>query len=431
MEVGALFKILLVFAGVLLLIRIKCPMGPALVAGGLALGLWAGRPVMQVAADLGYALRLPELWLLLLIMALVFEYGRYLAEERNAQVIINGARAWGGRHGRAVSLMAMPAMIGLVPMPGGAVFSAPLVGQAVQGGDWDPVWKASVNYWFRHIWEYWWPMFPVVIVTLSIFDLSTVQFALLQLPLSLAALGGGYLVFIRPHLEELAQPVEAGPPASRRGWKLALPLAIVIAASLWLPPVVGRMAPHWTGQTHKLVAMLVGLLAGLVPLLRDCGPGSRRRFVQALYEPKMLGLLVTVGGVIVFKALLERSGLLPLAGQDLVASGVPILWVVALLPLVAGLVTGIAIGFAAIAFPLLAGLAADPATGLAPASTLVLGFAFGYAGMMCSPVHLCFILSRGFFSASLARMYKYIVPCSLFPLATAGLLYALLRAAGW
>lgn len=427
MELPALIKILIVFSAMLALIRLKVHMGLALVLGGFALCLWAGRGVATSVNDFGYALGLSELWLLLLIIALIFEYGRHMAEGDNAQVIMNGARALGGRHGRSVSLMAIPAAIGLVPMPGGALFSAPLVDQSAPGESWDPVWKSSVNYWFRHTWEYWWPLYPVVIVSLSIFDMEMGWFILMQLPLSAATWAAGYLLLIRPHQRRLADHVYATGPddgaSSGNRWRIAAPLLIVVGAALVLPPLFQRVFPVLTVQTHRLVAMLVGLGLGLWLILRESGPGASVRFLRTLYDRKIVSLLGTVGGVIIFKTLLDRSGLLPLAGDDLMNSGVPLVVVVALLPWVAGFVTGIAIGFAGITFPLLAGLATASETGLAPASTLLLGFAFGYAGMMCSPVHLCFILSSGYFSVPLARMYRYIVPCTLIPLATAVALY--------
>lgn len=431
MEFSPLLKILLVFAGLLALTRLKVPLGLSLTLGGLALCLWAGRGVEQTAADLGFALVQAELWLLVLITGLILEYGRHMAEDRNARVIMNAARQWGGHHGRAAGLMAIPAAIGLVPMPGGALFSAPLVDQTAAGDAWSPAWKASVNYWFRHVWEYWWPLFPVVIVSLSIFTMEIWAFILMQLPLSLATLVAGYVLMIRPHLAKLAAHPGFEEIQADRGWIVAFPLLVVVAATLLLPPVLGWLIPDWGAQTRKLVAMLIGLVVGLVPLLRDSGEGAVRTFLHNWLQRKVWMLLTTIMGVILFKTLLDQSGLLPEAGNRLIESGIPLVLVVAFLPFVAGLVTGIAIGYAGIAFPLLAGLAASPATGLAPYSTLLLGFAFGYAGMMWSPVHLCFVLTRGYFGVSVPAILRYIVPASLLPLATAIVMYVVMIRLGW
>ena len=48
-----------------------------------------------------------------------------------------------------------------------------------------------------------------------------------------------------------------------------------------------------------------------------------------------------------------------------------------------------------------------------PIAALVLAFSMGYAGMMLSPVHLCFLLTVDYFSASFIKVYRYLVPCVL------------------
>ena len=134
--------ILFAFAGILLLSRFKMPLGIALIAGGVALDAWANPSAPAVAHDLLRALSLPDVWLLLVVTALLLEFGRFLGADANAQAILVAARQWGGRHGRAMSLMIMPAAIGLVPMPGGALVSAPLVDRAVPEEDWSSEWKS-------------------------------------------------------------------------------------------------------------------------------------------------------------------------------------------------------------------------------------------------------------------------------------------------
>jgi hypothetical protein len=84
--------------------------------------------------------------------------------------------------------------------------------------------------------------------------------------------------------------------------------------------------------------------------------------------------------------------------------------IIAFLPFLAGLVTGIAIGFAGAAFPIVVGFVSADAT-LHPIAALVLAFSMGYAGMMLSPVHLCFLLTVDYFSASFIKVYRYLIPC--------------------
>src|SRR5689334_13715952 len=53
---------------------------------------------------------------------------------------------------RRIRAAVMPALVGLVPMPGGAVVSAPLIDRSLGGSDVPATDKNLINYWFRHIW---------------------------------------------------------------------------------------------------------------------------------------------------------------------------------------------------------------------------------------------------------------------------------------
>jgi hypothetical protein len=423
-------KILLVFCLILLANRARLPLGIALVFGGTAIDFWAGKTAAAVVADLFFSVTRPELWLLVLNITLILEFGYFMAHESNSRAILGAARRWGGRHGRALSLVLMPAAIGLVPMPGGALFSAPLVGEALHEKKVPASWKVAVNYWFRHIFEYWWPLYPVVIVTLSIFTLETWQFFALQMPFTLISLLCGWFFLLSRHLEVLADERDAVKRDTGRALLVLQPLVVVVLCTLLLPDPVARLLPGSSPTSQKLLAMLTGLVLSLLLIARSSRQTEGFSLFSNLLSEKTANVVFTLGGVMVFQAMLNSSGLLPEAGLRLSRSMVPVEVVVAFLPFLAGLVTGIAIGFAGPAFPLVAGLVAvDPS--ISQASALVLAFSMGYAGMMLSPVHLCYILTRRYFTAGLFPTYSYIVPCVLSVAAWGVAVHVFLRLMGW
>jgi len=57
----------------------------------------------------------------------------------------------------------MPAIMGLLPSPGGARFSAPLVAETLENSAVSNQEKAFINFWFRHIWE---PILPVLMAAM-------------------------------------------------------------------------------------------------------------------------------------------------------------------------------------------------------------------------------------------------------------------------
>ena len=425
-----MFQILVIFALILILHRCKISLGIALVLGGAVLDLWAGRHA-EFFSDLVVALTRPETWLLVFIVALILELGRFLAEEHNAQVIMATARHVGGRHGRAVSLMTIPAAIGLVPMPGGALFSAPLVDHAVKEDSWKNEWKAAVNYWFRHVWEYWWPLYPVVILSLSIFDIPTWKYMATMVPFSLLAILSGFFFLVRPHLSELASDQHKESVPWRRAIFLSLPVIIIVVATLVLPTEVQRLAPSLSASATKMVAMILGLALGLGLIFWDERGHLGHKPFSGLLKPKSLNMLTTLAGVMIFQSLLDSSGLLPQAAEEWISTGIPIAFVIAGLPFVAGLVTGVAIGYAGPAFPLVVGFMQADGSYLTPMATLALAFGFGYAGMMMSPVHLCLVLTKDYFASSYRMIYPRIFGCVATLMVASLLAYIILTTVGW
>jgi integral membrane protein (TIGR00529 family) len=431
MEFSPLTKILVVFAAILLLSRARVPLGLALILGGIGLEVWAGRTVSELGFDTVAALTRADLWLLCLITALLMEFQRALATPENSATLLAAARRLGGRYGRAASLMVLPAAVGLVPMPGGALFSAPLVAHTVREEDWSSDWKSAVNYWFRHVWEYWWPLYPVVIITIPIFHLETWQYLVAMFPFSLLAVASGYLFLVRPHLARLTDTAALEPAAGGAAVRLWLPMLLVLGGALLLPWPLAAGRPELALSTRKLLAMLAGLVLALAWIaFRQMRAGRLALFRDRL-DRRTLSVLLSLAGVMMFESFLGTSGLLPQAAADLAGSGIPLPLLAGLLPLVAGLVTGNAVGFAGTSFPLIVGWIQAPGSGFSPMSTLALAFGFGYAGMMLSPIHLCFVLTRNYFAASYPRIYRRILPCVLALLLGSVVAFAVFGALDW
>ncbi len=423
-------KILLVFSLILVANRAKVPLGIALVFGGISIDLLAGRTFAIVMADLWQSLGKPELWLLVLNITLILEFGYFMAYKPNSQSILSASRRLGGRHGRALSLVLMPAAIGLVPMPGGALFSAPLVGETLHERDVPASWKVAVNYWFRHIFEYWWPLYPVVIVTLSIFSLETWQFFSLQIPFTLVSLLSGWFFLLNRHLGILADEIQFEHKENQRLLTVLLPIIFVVLCTLLLPGIVSGFLPHSSASVHKLMAMFVGLIISLLLIRYTSRNDSDFSLFDNILSEKTANVVFTLGGVMIFQAMLDSSSLLPEAGKQLSHSMIPIEFVIAFLPFLAGIVTGIAIGFAGPSFPLVVGLiSVDPS--ISQASALVLAFTMGYIGMMLSPVHLCYILTRRYFTAGILSSYTYLLPCVMTVAGWGILVHIFLRFMGW
>jgi hypothetical protein len=101
--------------------------------------------------------------------------------------------------------------------------------------------------------------------------------------------------------------------------------------------------------------------------------------------------------------------------------GLAALTVLVALPFLMGFATGIGMGFVGISLPLLV-----PFLTLGSelnSYALLLAYTSGMVGILLSPVHLCLILSAEYFKASLAKVYRYILPPLLAMEAVAVLIY--------
>ena len=245
---------------------------------------------------------------------------------------------------------------------------------------------------------------------LILLTLQTWKFMLLQVPFTFVSITAGYFFLLRSHkFTFTADGTEEDNLPSI--FQVLLPIIIIVLATLLLPGLFQKILPGLNPASWKLLAMLTGLVISL-GIIRASRQNLGRKMFSDITSKKTGNVFITLAGVMIFESLLNSSGLIPLAGQELSRGNVPIALIIAFLPFLAGLVTGIAIGFAGAAFPIVVGFVSADAT-LQPIAALVLAFSMGYAGMMLSPVHLCFLLTVDYFSASFIKVYRYLVPCVL------------------
>ena len=169
-SVPSLFKLLLSFAAILLLNRLGLPLAVALLSGGALLGVWAGMAPGAVAETMARAAFQRETAYLLLIVLLILYLSRLLEAAGALQGAVEAFR--GVVRDRRLSSALLPALVGFLPLPGGALLSAPMVEQASVGAGLPGERKAVINYWFRHVWEYWWPLYPGFILAVGLLGIN-------------------------------------------------------------------------------------------------------------------------------------------------------------------------------------------------------------------------------------------------------------------
>jgi integral membrane protein (TIGR00529 family) len=401
-------KILAVFGLVLLLSRSRLHLGFALLVGALVLGLWSGQSSPDLA---GIALRVVTGWstfYLVAIIVLILLLSRLMEQSGHLQRIVY-AFALVVRSRRALSAL-VPALIGLLPMPGGALFSAPLVKKTVEEVALPEEQKAVINYWFRHVWEYWWPLYPGFILAVGLLGVPAWQLMLVQFPLALFCVSAGVVFLLLP-LKGL--PRRSGPSLRGESFLMLIRESMPILAVLGVILVLNVLR-RLLGEIGLAIScppelsVLVGIMVCIGMVIRTNRLGTED-IARALRDRKYFDFVFLVLGIMIFKGVLTGSSVVLDVKDELLSYRIPLLLVITLLPFISGLVTGIAVGFVGASFPVILPLLA----GLPPLSTLAhaaLAYSCGYMGMMLSPVHLCLLVSKDYFQAGFPSCYRLLLP---------------------
>jgi integral membrane protein (TIGR00529 family) len=379
--------------------------------GSVGLAALFSFPVQELAGSVRFVLVDPDSLSLLFVVAVVLVLATTLETSgRLTHGLEHLSRALGSRR---LTLASTPMLIGLLPMPGGAAFSAPPVGVASKGLGLSSERKVLVNYLFRHVWQYCWPLCPGLLIAASLADIPVGKIAVGQIPMSVAAILGAWFVLLWGVRDESSV---RSPGALARFASALAPVALGIAAGFLLERWASPPLPEKAG-------LGIGLLGAVLWLwLADASKGSPVTVVSHSKLPHMLGM---VASVLLFQQVLQESGCLELIARELSSVGVPLVLLAPALSLVTGLVAGIEIAFAGTALPLVLGVAKQSGIG-DPLPLMALVFAGGMVGVMLSPLHLCLILTREYFGASMGRLYGRLVG-ALLPILAAGTLLYIVR----
>ncbi len=316
------------------------------------------------------------------------------------------------------SFISISAFIGLLPMPGGAYVSAKLV---------DPIGKemnltgheaTTLNYWFRHLWEYAWPLYTGVIVASAIFEVSISDFVIHMSFLPLLAIIGG-LIFIYYPIMKKKNIKRKNPAEIKKIWDLLYASWPIIAVMLLT--LGGIPWPSNGGIKIMRVDLFYSLLAIDIILIGILLKKSKKDVKYSLkfaLKPTFLG--VTFAALFMKIAVLETNSMF-YTYSFFEMYGIPPFVVIMILPYLAGLMTGVTVAYVAATFPLLL-----PYIGSPPSfAAIALAYASGYAGHLTSPVHLCLVLSAQHFKADIYKVIRRIIPSVVFVLTITLLIYFL------
>lgn len=345
---------------------------------------------LALAKNIALAVIDPVTLELFAIIILVIFLGNLLQGKGNLKKIVSSLETF--IKNPRLSLIIPPALMGLLPMPAGALFSAPMVEESSRNLRISTESKTFLNYWFRHIWEYTWPLYPALILAAAILDIPIRKIIVAQLPLTLAAILAG--LFFGMKKISLSQNLAN---KKKPGEVLQGILSFII--NIW--PILAIIFLVLVFKIELILALLI-ITGTFLATARLKG----REIFLAVKKSFSWEMLFLIASVMIFKRILEISPLfaaIPTLFEDL---GVSPLLLLFLLPFLIGLLTGLTAAFVGIAFPLLLPIIFQSEPNL---TYVMFAYVGGFAGVLLSPVHLCLIVTKQYFKADFKKIYKMLL----------------------
>ncbi len=391
-------KIALPLLFMTLLLRFRVRLEVVLPAGALSLALLFGMSLPEAAAHYGILFGSKQFLTLLAVIFFVMLLGELM--ERGNLLTRMSAIFLSLLRDHRLAAVAASAFIGLLPMPGGSLLSAPFVDKLVPHER--PERKLLLNYWFRHIWEYFYPLYSGMAWIITVMKAKPLTILLVMGPLSLIMIAAGVPLIRTAH--------HAAPEAIGERER---PMRLLLIAWPILLAVVISLAgvPLW----FAVMVAVALFVAANRPLARFVIP--------YLLSKKTLMAIFMVAGIVYFERIVRAAGVAGAIYTEFQHTNPEL--VVFTLSFIIGLLTGISIAFISIVFPIISPF-------LMPNGTLdmpLLAFAYtgGFTGVMLSPTHLCLIVTTDYFGTRLTAVYPLLLRTGVTMAAGGALYYGLLR----
>lgn len=413
-----LIKILAAFTAMLAGIRLRIGLGASILAGAGLTGLLFGLPLGEWPKAAVDALSNEKALFLSAIVGLIMLLSGTLAQTGQSKRLMDSLTGY--LRSPKLRLVFFPALIGLLPMPGGAVFSAPMVDEVSRDMGLDNTDKVMLNYWYRHVWELAWPLYPGIILSASLADIPLYRLIAYTFPaVPVMFLLGWFFVLRRVKISPQASSAAHCERNLKHTLTMGLPLLIAIGGAVGLEMGIGMFMPGVAFEWGVLLALGAAIACAVIQ-----NRMSAQDLSNILLSKHLGQMLFVIVAIFIFKEFMQASGVVSELSR-MAGGNVALIASALLLPFLVGLISGINVAFVGSTFPLMLGLLAQMNMMDQVMPYLVLGQFAGYTGVMVSPIHICFLLTCQHFKVDIGQAWRRLAaPCLL--LAAFGLGYFML-----
>lgn len=387
----------LVIFGVILVLASKIELGSALLIGTVLVGIFFRMSPAVFVHSIFRALVDPKTLNLLASIFLILILNETLKTSGQMEVLVQSSIKL--LHDVRLTTFFLPTLVGILPLPGGAYFSAPMVDSILKKTDISQEKKIFANYWFRHTGEYINPIYPSIVATATLTGINFRTIVKSNIWLTIVAIIVGSLIVFGRGGKNFSSSTSSLDRGNLNEIKLFLKGTFPIVAIFVMVIFFG-------------IDIVLSLIIGVCFLLLRCRL-SGKEMAGVLKKSASLQMLCMILGIVFFQHVLSDCGAVGKITTYLQSSGIGLLPVLTFVPFLSGLVTGLTVAFVGLSLPLLLPLLPE----ITPWNIMFI-FACGFAGVLLSPVHLCLVLTCEYFKVKIFHMYKYLIPATLTVTAT-------------
>lgn len=384
-----LLNLILVLFLMIILIWRKIKIGYVLLSGAVLLMILFGN-FIKIPQLLLETVSQKGFYDLLIIVLGIHFLSYVLQESKSLDRVINSLFHLSGSDKTVTAVI--PSIIGLLPMPGGAMFSAPLVKEAGKKLNLRNSMNTLINFWFRHMWEYIHVIYPGFAAAVLLSGYDAQKFIIYQSPLLIIYIIIGYFFLLKgikktdglhreKNIKKYVKDFFYGI------WSILLVIILTIVFKLEIS-----------------ISLLSGITAAVIFYRINF-----KSLIEIGKKSIKFEMILMVLGIFMFKTALESFTDLKLVTNEILALGIHPYIAISFISFLMGVLTGITVAYVSIAFPLIPFLFSYLGPEI-PFSIYMLSYIMGFAGILVSPTHLCLILTKEFFSAPFSKIYRKLIP---------------------
>ncbi|MEM4523059.1 MAG: DUF401 family protein [Nitrososphaeria archaeon] len=358
--------------------------GLALFSGAIVLGLLFGIDLRGLASTIFTTASEQITYELVLAVSLIPIFAQAMIESKLIEELIDGLKMMLSQ--RAV-LAIIPSVFGLFPMMGGALVSAPLINGEAEKIKVNSERRSLINLWFRHMWFFISPLVTTLIVVGRVTNVNIYDIIVVNFPAFIVYVVLGYIFLIKPIK---VSGVHVGRSSFSYSFlKGVFPVALTIVTN-----VIG---------VHLIISLLLGIFSAIL-----LGKVNLSNVFEIVRKGFRWQLVASVLGALYFRNIIRYMHVDTFIVENAIAFGFPKLAFFSLIPLIFGFITAEPQTSAIMS----ASLVSDAFETMLPEQVALL-YVSSFLAYFTSPLHLCLILTVGFFKSKIKEVFKWLGPLSI------------------